>query len=185
MPGSVANPAAAEIRVPDPALVVLVGAAGAGKSTFAGRWFRADEILSSDALRAQIAGDPADQSASAAAFALLHRRLRDRLLAGRLTVVDATNVRRPARRSLLVHAVRAGIPAVAIVLDLPRDVVHARNAARRERVVEAAVIDRQLADLGRTLGQNRLAEEGFAAIIRVGSAEDLGSLTVRRIPAGA
>ncbi len=183
MSASVANPGDPEIRLPDPSLVVLIGAAGAGKSTFAGRWFMADEILCSDQLRADISGDAADQSATAAAFALLHDRLGDRLRAGRLTVVDATNVRRSARRSLLVRATEANLPAVAIVLDLPRETVHARNEARRERVVESAVIDRQLADLGRTLARDQLAAEGFLAVTRITSTAELQGLIVRRVPA--
>ena len=38
-----------------PSLVLLVGPAGSGKSTLAGRLFSPDEILSSDALRADTA----------------------------------------------------------------------------------------------------------------------------------
>ncbi len=121
--------------LPDPSLVVLIGAAGSGKSTFAARHFAPDEILSSDALRAAISGDAADQSVNKAAFRALHAALDRRLRTGRLTVVDATNVTREARRALLDRAAAAGIPAVAIVLDLAPDLVLARNAARPDRVV--------------------------------------------------
>ncbi len=120
------------LDLPEPALVVLVGAAGSGKSTFAARHFAPDEVLSSDALRAAIAGDAADQRATRPAFAALHRELARRLRSGRLTVVDATNVTPAARRELLRLAGIAGVPAVAVIIDLPAELVHARNAARRD-----------------------------------------------------
>ena len=170
-----------QIVVPEPSLVVLVGPAGAGKSTFARRWFAPDEILSSDALRAVISGDAADQSASTAAFAILHRQLGRRLAAGLLTVVDATNVRRAARRSLLLRARRAGQPAVAIVLNLPAVLVHRRNAGRVERVVEPGVVDRQLADLERTLALGQLGNEGFSAVHVLSSATDVETTRVVRL----
>ena len=117
------------LRIREPSLVVLIGAAGSGKSTLAARWFAPEEILSSDALRAFVSGDAADQRATKQAFAILQRTLDRRLMAGRTTVVDATNVTARARRELLAIARRAGVPAIAIVLDLPPAVVHARNAA--------------------------------------------------------
>ena len=51
-------------RSPADALVLLVGAAGSGKSTLAGRLFPPDSILSSDALRAELSGDPANQASA-------------------------------------------------------------------------------------------------------------------------
>ena len=44
------------IRLPDPCLVVLVGPAGAGKSTWARRWFDRAAIVSWDDLRAASGG---------------------------------------------------------------------------------------------------------------------------------
>ncbi|HEU0237527.1 MAG TPA: AAA family ATPase [Candidatus Limnocylindrales bacterium] len=159
-----------DIVLPDPSVVVLIGPAGAGKSTFAARHFAADEVLSSDAFRAIVAGNEADQSATRAAFAALHRALVRRLAAGRLTVVDATNVERHARRAILARARVAGVPAVAIVFDLGLDLVLARNAGRRERVVEPTVVERHRAMLARLLaesGGETLAAEGFAAVHRL------------------
>ena len=154
------------VRIPDPSLVVLVGAAGSGKSTFAARHFAHDEILSSDAYRAAISGNAADQSVSRAAFKALHaalgRRLRDR----RLTVVDATNLTPAARTALVTRAAAGGIPAIAIVLDLPEAVVLARNAARRDRVVPEDVVRRHLAELRRIVDGGELAADGFASIVR-------------------
>jgi nitrite reductase/ring-hydroxylating ferredoxin subunit len=83
------------IVVADPSLIVLVGAARLRKSTFAARHFAPAEILSSDAYRALIAGDETDQRATKSAFGRLHRELRQRLAAGSLSVVDATNIEPP------------------------------------------------------------------------------------------
>src|SRR5919197_5801069 len=105
------------VRIPDPSLVVLVGAAGSGKTTFAARWFAPEEVLSSDALREVVSGDAADQRATRSAFGILHRALTRRLAAGRLTVIDATNVQAYARRALLRRSALAGVPAVALVFD--------------------------------------------------------------------
>jgi protein phosphatase len=152
------------IALPDPALVLLVGAAGSGKSTLAARLFAPDEILSSDALRAAIAGDPRDQRATGAAFRALGRALERRLAAGRLTVVDATNARAADRRPWLAAARRHEMPVVAIVLDLPPATIRAQNAARA-RVVGDDVIDRHLAAIRRTLERDELRNEGVATVI--------------------
>jgi protein phosphatase len=169
----------AVVVLPDPSLVVLIGAAGSGKSTLAARHFAPDEILSSDALRERVAGDAADQRASAAAFRILHDELGRRLAAGRLTVVDATNTVVPSRRQLVARANAAGIPSVAIVLDLPPAIIHARNAAR-ERVVAADVVDRQLAHVTTTLEAGRLQREGFDSVVVLRTPQDVDALSVIR-----
>lgn len=130
------------IRIPDPALVVLIGAAGSGKSTLAERLFAATPgaILSSDRFRARITGDEADQRVTRAAFANLHRDLERRLVQRLTTVVDATSVTAFARGGLVRRAAAHRIPAIAIVLDLDPRVVHARNAARAGRVVPQAAV---------------------------------------------
>ncbi|HEY7828486.1 MAG TPA: AAA family ATPase [Candidatus Limnocylindrales bacterium] len=145
------------LQIPADALVVLVGASGSGKSTFAARWFPAEAILSSDRLRAELTGDPADQSANSLTFRILHAQLERRLAAGRLTVVDATNVTAAARRPLLGRAARFGRSAVLIVLDLPEAACLAHNAARPGRTVPPAAIRRQLASL--QADRDRLAGE--------------------------
>ena len=98
----------APLVIPDPSLMLLVGAAGSGKSTLAARLFAPDEIVSSDALRAVVSGDEADQRATAVAFRILHRTLARRLPTGLLTVVDATNALAAHRRPLIRLAQAAG-----------------------------------------------------------------------------
>lgn len=175
------------IDVPVPGLVLLVGAAGSGKSTLAARLFDPAEILSSDALREAVSGDAADQRATRTAFGILHREARRRLAAGRLVVVDATNVETAARRTLLRLARAAGVPSVAVVIVAPAEVVHGRNAGRAGRVVPADVVDRHLArltGLGREPAEivATLRAEGFAAVHVLSTDELLGSARVVRRP---
>jgi predicted kinase len=178
-----AAPDAAVIRIPQPAVVVLVGAAGAGKSTFARRHFAAESILSSDELRAVIRGDPTDQTVTPVAFRILHRQLVKRLATRQSTVIDATNLTAAARATILRRAGLAAVPAIAIVLvPSPAD-VHARNAARPGGVVPADVVDRQLAAaaaLGATRDEvvARLLDEGFAAVHVLASAAEIDAASV-------
>lgn len=171
----------APIVIPDPSLVVLVGAAGAGKSTLAARLFAADEIVSSDALRALISGDESDQRVSGVAFRILHRTVGSRLARGQLTVVDATNTVPTVRRPLVARARAAGIPVSAIVLDMDPASVATQNAGR-SRVVRDDVIERQLAGVRRTLEGDVLAVEGFDQIVVVRTPQDAQALTIERRP---
>src|SRR5689334_2810680 len=103
------------LTLPEPSLVVLIGASGSGKSTFARRHFKPTEVLSSDACRGMVADDENDQAATQDAFEILEFIAAKRLAAGRLTVVDATNVQPQAWRSLVALAKAYHLHAVAIV----------------------------------------------------------------------
>ena len=166
------------LRLPPDTMIVLIGPSGAGKSTFAARHFLPSEVLSSDAMRGMVADDPNDQTATDAAFELLHAALALRLARGRLTVVDATNVEHWARERLLAVARRYRRPAAAIVFDLPVEVCLERNVARLDRRVPAAAVRRQHAAMRASLGG--LEGEGFEAVWRLSSAEAISAATVER-----
>lgn len=167
------------IEVSRDALVVLVGPSGSGKSTFAARHFADEEVLSSDAFRQRILGDVRDQSGTDEIFRQLHAALEARLRAGRLTVVDATNVVAWDRQALLRLSEGHGRPSVAIVFDLPLEPCLASNAARPGRVVPAAVVRRQWRSMRRSLPY--LAAEGFDAVHRLTSVEEVDQVEVRRV----
>jgi protein phosphatase len=150
------------VVVPDLALVVLIGVSGSGKSTFARRHFRPTQVLSSDFCRGLVADDENDQAATPAAFDLLHHIAGVRLRGGRLTVIDATNVKREDRASLVRLARDHDVLPVAIVLDVPETECLARNASRPDRDIAPGVIRRQRADLRR--GLRGLAREGFRKV---------------------
>jgi protein phosphatase len=163
------------ISVPADALVLLIGAAGSGKSTFARRQFPDEAVVSSDRFRGLLAGDEADQRVTDAAFDLLHQAIAGRLEAGLLTVVDATNLDLLARAIPLDLARRSRRPAVAIVFALPVEVCLVRNR-NRPRVVRPAVLRRQSASLRHV--RTDLEGEGYAAIHILGSESDVESAVV-------
>jgi protein phosphatase len=129
-----------------------------------------------------VSGDEANQAATKAAFRVLHQSLDRRLADRRLAVVDATSIEPSARRSLLARAAAAGIPTVAIVLDLPAATVIARNAVRPARVVDMAVVRRQLDRLRVSLdGPDPVIEgEGFAAVVILRDPAEVDAVTIRR-----
>ena len=168
------------IEIPELCLVVLIGPAGAGKSTFAAARFKPTEVVSSDLCRALVADDEDDQSATPAAFEVLHLIASLRLRRRKLTVVDAVDARPRDRRPLLELAAERDCAAVAVVLDLPEELCVERDRLRPGRTVGAKVIADQRAAIERSL--SGLRDEGFAAIHLLGSPEEVDAARVRRVP---
>jgi protein phosphatase len=169
-----------EVRIPDMALVVLIGASGSGKTTFARRHFRPTEIISSDQCRAMVADDPDDQSATVPAFEVLHFIAGKRLAAGRLTVVDATSVRPEDRKSLVALARQHHMLPVALVLDLPEKLCQERNQGRTDRTLGAHVVRSHCQLLRR--GLRSLKTEGFRHVTVFESVEEVEQAVMVREP---
>ena len=167
-----------QIAIPELSLVALVGVSGAGKSTFARCHFAATEVLSSDFCRGLVADDENDQAATRDAFDVLYYIAGKRLAAGRLTVVDATNVQADARRQLVETAREHDVLPVAIVLDMPEAVCAARNAARPDRQFGPQVLRRQRDQLRR--GMRSLKREGFRHVWVLTSPEEAYAAVVTR-----
>ncbi len=166
------------LEIPELCLVALIGTSGSGKSTFAARHFGRFEVISSDFCRGLVADDENDQSATAPAFQVLGFIAGKRLQAGRLTVVDATNVQRDARRQLIELARAHDVLPVAIVLDVPESVAAARNRGRVDRNFGNHVIRRQHDQLRRSL--KGLAREGFRVVHVLHGADEIDAATISR-----
>ncbi|MDQ1122780.1 polynucleotide kinase-phosphatase [Microbacterium trichothecenolyticum] len=168
------------LSLPELSLVVLVGASGSGKSTFAATHFGPFETLSSDFFRGLVSNDENDQSATRAAFEALHVVAAKRLDAGLLTVVDATNVQAESRRSLIALAREHDVLPVAVVLDVPQSVCVERNAARHDRTFGAAVVTRQHDQLRRSL--RHLGKEGFRRVHVLSGVDEIAAAEFVREP---
>jgi protein phosphatase len=167
-----------ELGIPELSLVLLVGVSGAGKSTFAAQHFKPTEVISSDFCRGLVSDDENDQAATKDAFDVLRYIAGKRLAAGRLTVVDATNVQPDARAPLVELAREHDVLPVAIVFDPPVSVCVARNASRADRNFGAPVIQRQHAQLRRSL--RSLQREGFRTVHVLRSAEEVAEAAITR-----
>ncbi|MGN7703951.1 polynucleotide kinase-phosphatase [Cellulosimicrobium sp. 22601] len=169
-----------DLRVPASSLVVLVGVSGSGKSTFAREHFGPYETVSSDVCRGLVSNDENDQAATKAAFEVLETIVSKRLEANLLTVVDATNVQREARKTLVALARAHDVLPVAIVLDVPEKVAIERNAARADRGFGAHVVTRQRAALRSSL--KSLQREGFRTVHVLRGEEEVAAARVVRTP---
>ncbi|MCE2415018.1 polynucleotide kinase-phosphatase [Candidatus Poribacteria bacterium] len=147
------------MKIPEPSLVILIGPSGSGKSTFAHKHFKPTEILSSDFCRGLVSDDETDQTATNDAFEVLHFIASKRLAAGKLTVIDATNVQVEARKPLLALAHEYHCLTVAIVFNMPTKLCQERNEARPDRNLKPHVVRQQSQQLRRSL--RNLKREGF------------------------
>src|SRR4051794_36139413 len=154
------------MRLPDPCLVVLIGATGAGKSAWAAQWFHPDQVVSSDRLRAVVGHGERDQRASRDAFELLDLIVARRLARGLTTVVDTTGLEPKRRAAWRALAEQHGVPAHAVVFTTPEKDVRARNRTR-EAPVPPKVVAAQLA----AAAELDLTTEGFAGVHEAGPVE--------------
>lgn len=163
------------IQIPELSLVVLIGATGSGKSSFARKHFKGTEIVSSDICRGMVSDDENNQAASADAFALARYITGLRLKNGLVTVIDATNVQEEARKDWIKLAKEYHCLPVAIILNMPEKVCAQRNALRPDRNFGAHVIPQHISQLKRSF--KKLKYEGFRHIIELRTPEEVEAIT--------
>lgn len=167
---SITGPAALP-PLPPGALVVAVGPAAAGKSTYAAA-APVDVVISLDALRHQLGG-AGDQSVTPAAVATQNTLIEQHLAAGKTVFLDSTNVEPHVRAELVARARRHGRPTIAARFLPDLDTCRERN---QHRPATRRVPDHVLAwqhDLTVTATERVLRAEGFTAAHQIlGPADD-------------
>lgn len=169
-----------KITVPELSLVLLIGPSGSGKSTFAREHFKPTEILSSDTCRGLVSDNENDQSATEDAFAVLHFIAARRLAAGKLTVVDATNVQPEDRKPLIALAREYHALVVAIIFNVPEQLCHTRNQQRPDRDFGPHVVRRQITQMRRSFAG--LKREGFHSTYFLTTPQQVEEAEIERQP---
>lgn len=150
------------LRLPEPCLVVLVGASGAGKSWWAVGEFGVGRVVSSDGLRGVVGEGEHDLRASKDAFDVLELVVDRRCRRGLTTVVDSTGLDPKLRRRWLATARKHGLPTYAVVFTAPDAVCRARNR-QRSRPVPSKVLTGQLQAMAEV--DAVLADEGWDGVL--------------------
>ena len=152
------------LRLPDPCLVVLVGASGAGKSHWAAGAFPPGTVVASDELRALVGTGERDQRAGTDAFDVLALVVERRLKRGLTTVVDSTGLDARQRTRWLALARRHGRPAHVVAFATPAALCRSRNRGRPEPV-PSKVLTAQLRSVDEAVGpEGALGEEGWDGV---------------------
>lgn len=152
-------------------LILLVGPPGSGKSTFAKKMIiqqNMDEksYISNDTIAKELFNAGVDRhDKDDEIFAEQDRRIAAQLMAKKVAIVDATNVKSEARQRLLAIARKYAVPTTAICFR--RDIVTLlrQNKGREMEVPEAMVLE--YADLMQQVTPTKLRNEGIDLIVEV------------------
>ena len=132
------------------ALILLVGVAGSGKSTWGKKFAQEQNIkyLSSDETRAQFGTGPEDQTVTGQVYGYLEHIVDNLLEQKKSVMIDATNIYRKDRKAFLNSAKKYGAYTIAVVFERPKETLMkqiAKRVAAGGRDIPEHVIDRMLA----------------------------------------
>ena len=150
-----------DLRLPVPCVVVLVGPALSGKTTWAHEHFAPNEVISSDALRAMVGIDEADQAAGTPAFEILEQIVRERVKRSLTTVIDTTGLSREDRTRWIGLAHDSGLPVYAVLFETSEETCLERNKTRT-RSIPKNVLQRQFRRFRAAVDE--VPKEGFDGI---------------------
>ena len=156
-----------------PAIIALVGPAGAGKSTWARARYPHEQLLSSDQFRAILTDSEDAQGVSKRAFELLRVLARERLELGRRAIIDATNITRDEREQWLAMARELEVPTHVVWFDLSAEECIERQRGRARYVPSGAIARHARALEG---ARAELLEEDWSMVSRVDATCDVGEV---------
>jgi predicted kinase len=123
-------------------LHLLIGPAGSGKSAWARENLSQTALVSSDRMREELTGDPADQSQNYLVFQRCMDRVREELKRGAEVTFDATNFTQGLRRMPVQAGRWCGAEVVSYLFDCSLEEALRRNQLR-SRCVPEDVVARQ------------------------------------------
>lgn len=167
------------IHISEFSLVVMIGASGSGKSSFAARHFKKSEVLELKRFQTMVGDESRSQSLNDSAFEILDFVLEKRLQHKRFTVIDAVNPTPGSRKKLRILAKKYHCPLVTLVLDMPVKLCEERQQAK-EAGASPNLVRQQSAQIKNDLPY--LAEEGFQQHHIFESPEALEHLSFVRTP---
>ncbi len=117
-------------------LVIMVGPCGAGKSYFTNKHFEKREIVRSDDIRTEFAGDFMRLDKDNLVFQEFHRRIAAKLDAGQRVVADATNLRNKDRRDLAKIGHEREIKVIYVVVNRDIRAKHRHGGWRNDIIIK-------------------------------------------------
>ena len=144
-----------------PALCVMCGLSGSGKSTIARNsldTFNNPVIVSSDTIREELTGKVEDQSKNDEVFKLFHERIRKNLENKHDVIVDATNLTMKSRRAIMMKINGLDVHKICYIIPKPFEWCKKDNI-NREHPVPNEVLEKQIKRF-----QIPFKEEGFDEI---------------------
>ncbi len=164
------------IALPDPSLVLLLGARGAGKTTFARRHFEPSEIVSLDECCRMLGVSPSAPSNDT--LELFQTIIQNRLFSGKLVVVDMDDTNADLRRAVVTLSKRHHLFAIAIAFKLDERVCIERNAFRTDCEVSPYDVKRGVDNVRRILDSS--SREGLRDIHVLSSPEAVDKAIITR-----